>query len=557
MKKITSFGLAVLLVFVCCSCSLIESDNLQEGSTTLKQNNLTKPGEITEDATVEGGFDDTPLQTVSEKSYLTAAVAQQMSQYFSTQFSDFAACGTGGAPYAIQDVFGLSNLRLTSITIPVYKVGTADENGNYVFSVHVVKNSYEGLKENVLRTYKVLVNASENGLQNNSTVGKLIKVDVSAADIVLSENETLAFFSTTDTVIPAYISKADSAARIYLSENCPWAVGFFSKVGTKNLGFSSQVLYFDFKYEIVTDIWENTANEYQQLVTSLKDKYQGKYVSVIGDSISTFGGYSNNTDYNSTIGDNEVYYPDTLARLASWQHTYWGRLIKDLDMKLCVNNSRSGKTVYGVPALQYADSAMFRATELDNDNGTPNDPSDDIAPEVILFYMGINDTTIKSPFGDLYDLLKDANESEYNQIVDTWFKAVLTKTNNGANIVQGTTITSFEQAYAMSLYKMQQKYPGVEIFCLNLVRNDFTAPELIEKYNVCIQACAEYFGAILVNQNAESGINENTNHAYNFDVKCLHPNALGFYLMTKTIMNTWLRRSIPLLNASVAQATIK
>ena len=499
---------------------------------------------LTETSEPIGGKDpvNNPSDSANEKSYMPAYVSQKMSQYYANQFSDFAPYKADAAPYAMQDVFGLSNLRLTSITIPVYQVGVADENGNYVFSLHVVENSYEGLKKDILRTYKILLNGSEYGMIDNTTVGKMISVDLSAADIVLSENETLAFYSSTDTVVPAYISQATSSARYYLSEHCPMSTGFFSKVGSNNLGFNTFTLYYDFEYEAIQDNEGNADIEYQQLVELLKDKYQGKHVSVIGDSISSFGDYSNNTDYNSTIGDNEVYYPATLGRLASWEHTYWGRIIKELDMKLCVNNSRSGKTVYGVPSLQYTDSAIFRATELDNDNGTPNDPTDDIAPDVILFYMGINDSTLKSPFGDLYELLQNTNQSNYRDVVDTWFKAVLSKTENGSNIVQGTTITSFEQAYAMSLYKMQQKYPNVEIFCLNLVRNNFTAVELIEKYNLCIGAIADYFEATLVDQYAESGITEETNHSYTIDTSCLHPNAAGFYLMAKNVMNTMAKK---------------
>lgn len=296
-----------------------------------------------------------------------------MEQYFKNDFYHFSAYSTGGAPYALQDVFTISNAKVLSITIPVYKVTTADANGDYVFTLYIVGNSLTGLKSTPLRTYSLKLNKSDYGFADNLIVNRFVKVDLTSYNIELSDSETLAWFSTTDTVIPAYISVAASSAKTFISENAPWATGFFSKIGTANMVPNSGTLLMDFEFD------RNDLNkemlEYDDLVSQLKEKYGGKYVSIVGDSISTFENYSNNTSYNSTIGSNEVYYKS--GSIATWRCTYWGNLISDLDMKLCVNNSRSGKTVYGSAGLNYVDSSIFRATELDNDNGTPNDPSDD------------------------------------------------------------------------------------------------------------------------------------------------------------------------------------
>ncbi|MBQ7383282.1 MAG: hypothetical protein IJV72_00635, partial [Clostridia bacterium] len=384
--------------------------------------------------------------------------------------------------------------------------------------------------------YSIKLNKREYGFADNLTVNRFVKVDLKSYNIELSATETLAWFSNIDTVIPAHISAATSSAKAYISENAPWATGFFSKVGTIDMAPSSGTLLMDFEFE------RNDLNSrelaYEELIKQLKNKYSGKYVSVVGDSISTFQNYSNNTSYNSTIGSNEVYYSS--ASIASWRCTYWGRLINDLDMNLCVNNSRSGKTAYGVSGLNYADSSIFRATELDNDNGTPNDPSDDIAPDVILYYLGINDITLNSPFGDLYDLLKNANEDIHEDIVEAWFADVLTATQNGTKIVHGKTITSYEQAYAMTLYKMKTTYPDAEIYCLDLIENVTKTPEVIDKYNMCIHAIAEYFDVNLVEHRAESGILVNNYHAYMADKNCLHPNPYGFYQMSTVIMKKML-----------------
>ena len=555
MKKIIAIILCLIMIILACSCNSLsdENDGSQEAGTsdlqteekedsdmqttdTQKSETVTTDTESS-DISDENDVTDTPA---TQSTYFSREVATELERYFKEDFYHFSAYGAGGAPYAMQDIFTISNARVKSITIPVYKVTNADANGDYSFSLYVFNNSLEGLKRAPLRQYSLKLNKDDYGFVDGLIVNRFVKVDLAKYNIVLSASETLAWFSAADTVIPAYISVAASPAKAYLSENAPNATGFLQRLGTADMGPSSATLLMDFEFER-DDLNKNDV-EYRELIDQLKDKYRGKYVSVIGDSISTFQMYSNNTSYNSTIGSNEVYYSSN--NIASWRCTYWGKLINDLDMKLCVNNSRSGKTVYGVPALNYADSSIFRATELDNDNCTPGDPTDDIAPDVILFYQGINDITLNSPFGDLYNLLKNADATSYNKIVDDWFKAVLAKTDNGNDIDHGATITSFEQAYALTVYKMKTAYPDAEIYCLDLIENLSKSAEVIDKYNLCIHAIVDYFdGVTLVEHRAQSGINPNNYHSYMADAACLHPAPSGFWRMSTVIMKAMLKNA--------------
>ena len=543
------------MIILACSCSSLADENNESSETGTSdaqtekkegsdmQTTDTKKSEtVTTDAETSGSSDENDVINTNkaQSTYFSREVATELERYFREDFYHFSAYGAGGAPYAMQDIFTISNARVKSITIPVYKVTNADANGDYSFSLYVFNNSLEGLKRAPLRQYSLKLNKDEYGFVDGMIVNRFVKVDLAKYNIVLSASETLAWFSAADTVIPAYISVAASPAKAYLSENAPNATGFLQKLGTADMCPSSATLLMDFEFD--RDDLNKNDLEYQELINQLKDKYSGKYVSVIGDSISTFQLYSNNTSYNSTIGANEVYYSSN--NIASWRCTYWGKIINDLDMKLCVNNSRSGKTVYGVPGLAYADSSIFRATELDNDNCTPNDPTDDIAPDVILFYQGINDITLNSPFGDLYNLLKNADATNYNKIVDDWFKAVLAKTNNGNDIDHGATITSFEQAYAMTVYKMKTAYPNAEIYCLDLIENLSKSAAVIDKYNLCIHAIVDYFdGVTLVEHRAQSGITQSNYHAYMADAACLHPAPSGFWRMSTVIMKAMLKNT--------------
>ena len=259
------------------------------------------------------------------------------------------------------------------------------------------------------KSYRIAINAEKYGLtQNNADTYKWVKIDLTEYGIELSADETLAFGDASDTVVPAYLGNGSNsnAALSLLRQEFPEITGFFTRMGRgdtvkTNLGS----LLFDFEIERTYESEEayNAAvkaeAEYLAKLEAVKEKYEGKTLSILGDSISTFSGYSNNTDYNSTIGGNAIWYPTNNTNFYNYSYTYWGRLLNDLGMELCVNNSWSGSRVYN--------SAPNRALELDNDNGTADDPTDDIAPDVIFFYMGINDIRKGSALGDLYDILTD------------------------------------------------------------------------------------------------------------------------------------------------------
>ena len=109
-------------------------------------------------------------------------------------------------PYALADVNTISNGKLKYITIPVVKTDAKDANGDFIFTISVIGNSEAGLKGSVKRAYQIKINAEKYGLtENNTSVFKFIKVDVSEYNIVLTSEETLAFLAKEDTIYPAYL----------------------------------------------------------------------------------------------------------------------------------------------------------------------------------------------------------------------------------------------------------------------------------------------------------------------------------------------------------------
>ena len=69
---------------------------------------------------------------------------------------------------------------------------------------------------------------------------------------------------------------------------------------------------------------------------------QGRSFSILGDSISTYHGYSNDASRHPATGSNAVAYGPSKMRVTE---TWWYRLISCDGMRLCGNNSYSGSCV--------------------------------------------------------------------------------------------------------------------------------------------------------------------------------------------------------------------
>ena len=84
----------------------------------------------------------------------------------------------------------------------------------------------------------------------------------------------------------------------------------------------------------------------------MNNNLKGKKISILGDSVSTYTDYSNNIKYNTTIGNNSVYYNNykedrhPVHMSLTLEDTWWMQVIEELDLQLCVNNSWSGSRIY-------------------------------------------------------------------------------------------------------------------------------------------------------------------------------------------------------------------
>jgi lysophospholipase L1-like esterase len=155
-----------------------------------------------------------------------------------------------------------------------------------------------------------------------------------------------------------------------------------------------------------------------------------KYLSILGDSISTYKGVSNDASVNSTLIYNPYYYREPMPS----EKTYWHIVIDRFGLTLCVNNSWSGGNLSG---RDNPDSGVNRAEHLSRDDGT--------SPDIIIVFMGINDL---------------------GRRVD---KEV------------------FAKDYLKTLMTVKERHPNARVCCVNIPDRDVAVKERTEIFNSSIE----------------------------------------------------------------------
>lgn len=249
----------------------------------------------------------------------------------------------------------------------------------------------------------------------------------------------------------------------------------------------------------------------------------GKTISILGDSISTYPGYSNDAiNTNNTIGNNLFYYNGTNYGINSVNQTWWKQLADNTGLNILVNNSWSGSRVINNEAG--ANSAGYlRATQLHDNTGTNAGTS----PDIIAIFIGINDFNYELPLGTY-------NEEIYNNLI----------INNNDGSFSYATPTNFTEAYAIMLHKTISTYNKADVYCFTLLPNGYnTNYSLLEAFNNSIRNIATHYNVKIVDLYKNSGINSSNYLDYSNDPTGLHPNEKGMNIIYETfkkvLMNTY------------------
>lgn len=243
------------------------------------------------------------------------------------------------------------------------------------------------------------------------------------------------------------------------------------------------------EFNLKLQTWPNAKGaEYSDITWKIGDfatlqNLSGKYVSILGDSISTYQGISNVGTTNTTIEGYSVWYNGNWQNvLGSSDETYWGKVMSKYNMNLLVNNScggnkltEAGGTGVTVPA------GYVRVENLAANTGSLNGTT----PDKILIFMGTND------------------------------------------YIGGVAAETFKQAYITTLDKAGQLYPNAQIFAFTLIPSHYNTDfALLDAYNTVIrELAASYESVVLVDIAADSGIT--TENYWNYTFDGTHPNKAG------------------------------
>ena len=239
--------------------------------------------------------------------------------------------------------------------------------------------------------------------------------------------------------------------------------------------------------------------------------WQGKVVSILGDSISTFEGYVPVADGHN-LTHRVRYTPDN----ASWyfaeggtvNDTYWKKLINSLGAKLGINDSWAGSRVSNSSSTNTGDvgpdACMASITRITNlgANGTP---------DLILYYGGTNDAGAGVTVGS------------FNS--NTTYTTDLTT----------TTWADFATAYKDSIMRLQYYYPFAKIVVLlPMYCTSYYNMGNLDKYNEQIKLICDYFGVEYIDLR-RCGVNSQNLSTMLGDG--IHPKVAGFNEMYKYLKN--------------------
>ena len=240
-------------------------------------------------------------------------------------------------------------------------------------------------------------------------------------------------------------------------------------------------------------------------ITQNGSVYNGKKVSIFGDSISTFTGW--------IPAGNTTYYDGSNAGVPTAADTWWSKTLRALNANLLVNNSNSGRAVSscrdGSSAHSW-DAGYKEANALLLKDGN-------VLPDVIIIKLGINDFNHGAYLG----------------------------TYDGSEPLPSDP-TFFTDAYAMMLNNIMTNFPLAEVYCCTLMPCESnnsvvgfpeinTQGESLIEWNEAIRKLAHAFGAKILDHDV-CGLTYYNLSTYMGDYsssthKALHPNAAGHSLI--------------------------
>lgn len=250
-------------------------------------------------------------------------------------------------------------------------------------------------------------------------------------------------------------------------------------------------------------------------ISNLKNillKYKGKKISILGDSISTYG-TPGATNEDGTYCYS--YYPTATCRYSAngndsiqfdVNNTYWMKLIKHLQASLGINESWRGTLVTGSNNGNELNNQV-RINHL-GENGTP---------DVILVFGGTNDAGNSVPIGEF----NTENPADYTDAQ-----------------IAALPVSTFADAYRAMLIRLMKTYPQAElVVLLPTFTISYYPIDRLDNYVEIIKEACDFFGIKYIDLRTTK---INVYNKSSFLVDGIHPNVAGMALLEDLIYRKML-----------------
>ena len=383
-------------------------------------------------------------------------------------------------PCIYSDINVFAGKKVTAVRIPVKKLDSIDE--THFVSIYKIKNTVTSdFAENCVAEYKIELSYPNLG---GTEINYWYYADVSHLDITVAEDETLAFGSPDDTVNFAVTINGLYPEQKYIKSS-----------GDESKG----CMLFDIYYRTVITKEEHLEyieklNEECKRDEILKEVIGGKTLSVLGDSVSSYIGYSNGNaaDFsNDTIRENADEYDGEKHRIYSADLNWWMKAVNDTNMRLLVNNSSSGDHILG--------GGQTRCEQLHDNTGDNAGEK----PDIIAILLGFNDIN--------------------------WAKK---------------TPEQYHEGYENMLIKIKECYPDADIFMCTYYQYNFRGivgnAELLTPYIEKLRSLADEYGCTVVDLFNECSVTCD-DYAF-FASDGIHPNVEGMVQISEVFKNTLYKK---------------
>lgn len=307
-------------------------------------------------------------------------------------------------------------------------------------------------------------------------------------------------------------SNASGSAGSVIEEPKNWANG--KDIYLNGLGEGSSFLLNNMKLSYLK-VWENGvphSHIYKNGICTVCGEahpnlvnFQGKVISIMGDSISTFAGYIPTAD-GFNLEHLPRYPQDNL--LTDVNETWWMQVVTGMGAKLGINDSWRGSTLSGghpvTTGTTGEKAAMSNLVRIQNlaSNGTP---------DVILLYGGTNDLAHVAEVGSFDPAIAPT-------VVDL-------NTSKWDNLAEG---------FLHTLLRLRHYYPNATILVmLPTYTASYYTDEKLAQGNAVMAAICQHYGVPYVDLR-DSGVTED------LLPDGIHPGEEGMDLITEAVIHTLL-----------------